>query len=274
MAAIDIDSIRRAARCDGLDVEALDEAGSTNRLLMEAPFGDKAARPRLLAVARQTAGRGRRGRGWVMEPGRSAAFSIALERQARGTGPAAGLSIAAGVAAAEALAGFAGDVGLKWPNDLQRGQRKFGGILVESRRGPAGGAPVERYVVGIGLNLLAPRDAAGAIGQAFTGLFDGETLPVPAEVVIGRVAGAVVEAAQRFFSEGLEPFADGWHRFDVLRGRQVAALADGRPEAVGVAVGIDGEGALLLATGSGTRAVRSGEVSVRTVAASSPLADA
>lgn len=272
MAAIDIDSIRSASRCPSLVVEVLDEAGSTNRLLMEAPFGAAPALPRLLAVARQTAGRGRQGRGWVMEPGRSAAFSVAVERPARGARPAVGLSIAAGVATAEALAPLAADIGLKWPNDLQRAGRKFGGILVESRRSAGGRETLERYVIGIGLNLLAPRDAGGAIGQPVTGLFDGERLPVPVERIIGEVGAAVAEAAGRFFREGLSPFAGGWQRFDALRGRQVVALVEGRVSASGVAIGIDAEGALVIETEAGPVAVRSGEVSVRAVAAPLPLA--
>jgi BirA family biotin operon repressor/biotin-[acetyl-CoA-carboxylase] ligase len=286
MPAIDIDSIRAAvarAGVTGLRVEAVAETGSTNRVLMDAPFGEGPASPRLLAAARQTAGRGRQGRGWVMEPGRSAAFSIAIERRANGGRPAVGLSIVAGVAVAGALAslleaaasdpGHDRGIGLKWPNDLRRDGCKIGGILVESRRGPVGGAQIERYVVGIGLNLLAPRDEAGAIGQPATGLFDGESLPVPAEAIVGRVAASVVDAARLFFREGLAPFADGWHRFDALRGRQVVALVDGRSEAVGVARGIDADGALLLDTAAGLRAVRAGEVSVRAVADRQPLAE-
>ena len=293
MPAIDIDSIRAAMGgigATGVQVEAVAETGSTNRVLMDAPFGADTAPPRLLAAARQTAGRGRQGRGWIMEPGRSAAFSVAVERLATGGGPAVGLSIAAGVAVAGALAallrevarhGAAGaaaaspdaGIGLKWPNDLQRAGRKAGGILVESRRSPGAAAQIERYVVGIGLNLIAPRDDRGAIGQPAIGVFDGETLPLPLERIVGQVAAAVVDAAGLFFCEGLAPFADDWHRFDALRGRQVVAFAEGRTEAAGVARGIDADGALLLDTAGGVKAVRSGEVSVRALAEPQPPAE-
>ena len=198
MAAIDIDIIRAAAGCADLAIEAVDETVSTNRVLMDAAFGAAPAGPRLFAAARQTAGRGRRGRDWLMEPGRSAAFSIAVERAAVPGLAAVGLPIAVGVAVAQALAPMASDIRLKWPNDLQRSGRKFGGILVESRRGPASaGGALERFVVGIGLNLLPPRDASARIAQPVTGLFDeagdeasddarGNVAP---ELVIGRVAG-------------------------------------------------------------------------------------
>lgn len=270
MPAIDIHAIRDAAGGAALSIEVADEVGSTNRVLMDAPFGTAPAPARLLAVAAQTAGRGRQGRGWVMEPGRSAAFSVAIERFEQRGGPAVGLSVAAGVGIAEALAGFAPQVGIKWPNDLQRAGCKLGGILVESRRAP-GAAPVpERYVIGVGLNLLAPRDDQNRIGQPVAGLFDGELGPHAGERVIGRVAAAIVAAADLFFREGLMPFADAWHRLDSLRGRQVMVLAGGRVEMTGLARGIDDEGALLLDTGSGLATVRHGEVSVRAVDAIPP----
>lgn len=270
MAAIDVDGIRSAAVCGPLAIETVEQTGSTNRVLMDTAFQAAPTAPRLLVTGRQSTGRGRRGRHWIMEPGRSAAFSIAIERFAGGPRPSVGLSIAAGVAAACALATLVPEVRLKWPNDLQRAGCKFGGILVESRRGPSGlpGAlPVERFVIGVGLNLLAPQDPEERIDQPATGLFEGAELPVPAELVIGRVAGAIVDATRCFLGEGLEPFRKDWDRFDALRGEQVALLEGARVQTVGIARGIDDSGALLLETGTGMQAVTSGDVSVRTTQA-------
>jgi len=276
MAAIDIDIIRAAAAREDLAIEVVDETGSTNRVLMDAAFGAAPASPRLFAAARQTAGRGRRGRDWLMEPGRSAAFSIALERAAMPGVAAVGLPIAVGIAVAQALAPMAAGIQLKWPNDLQRAGRKFGGILVESRRGPAGaGGALERFVVGIGLNLLPPRDASARIAQPVTGLFDeaaeGAHGNPAAEFVIGRAAGAAVAAVMRFLDEGLGPFREAWNQVDALRGQRVALMFDGRIEAEGIARGIACDGALLLETPSGIRSVASGDVSVRPLAPA-PLA--
>ena len=62
-----------------------------------------------------------------------------------------GLSLVAGLAAAETL----GDaIGLKWPNDLMRGEAKVGGILTERF-----GAVV---VAGLGVNLFWPDPPRGA----------------------------------------------------------------------------------------------------------------
>jgi BirA family biotin operon repressor/biotin-[acetyl-CoA-carboxylase] ligase len=66
-----------------------------------------------------------------------------------------GLSLAVGVAVRRALAGLgAGDIGLKWPNDLLRDGRKLGGILVEVAGDPEGRC---RAVIGIGINVAMPR---------------------------------------------------------------------------------------------------------------------
>lgn len=267
MHTLDAERIREAAACEGLRVDTVERIASTNAALIEAPFADSPAAPRLLAAALQSAGRGRRGRRWLGRPGRSAAFSIAIERLVRFEPPPAALSLAVGVACAGALARWAPDVQLKWPNDLLRARRKFGGILVECRRGTAcpGAAPasIERIVVGIGLNLLAPADE-DAIGQSACGLFDHETLSAhAAESVIAAVAAAVLPAMARFLAEGLAPFADDWRRLDALQGEMVTLHDGSGALRHGRALGLDPGGGLRVQTAEGVRVLNSGEVSVR-----------
>ncbi|MBN9426981.1 MAG: biotin--[acetyl-CoA-carboxylase] ligase [Burkholderiales bacterium] len=265
MTILDAARIHALAACDELSVEALDSVGSTNESLMNAPFGAAPRGPRLLAAAAQTAGHGRRGRGWVTEPGRAVAFSIAFERSVVTQPPPAALSIAVGVAAARALEPLAPDVQLKWPNDLQRARRKLGGILVESRRIAPGEAALERVVVGIGLNLLAPR-AAAAVAQPACGLFDAEPLPeFAAESVIGLLAAAIVPAVAQFMERGLAPFLDDWRRFDALEGEAVALIDGERTVATGRAAGLDASGGLRFESADGMRVVSSGEVSLRRI---------
>jgi len=266
MSLLDAEAIRAAAALDGLRIETIDEIGSTNQALMDAPLGSHPAPPRLLAAARQSAGRGRRGRAWLSPEGRSVAFSIAVERRVRAQQPPAAISLAVGAAAAAALASWAPDVRLKWPNDLLRERRKLGGILVECRRGLPGagadGSVTERIVVGIGLNLLAP--PLGPIGQPACGLFDGEAPPVrAAETVIGVLAAATVPAVQRFLDEGLGPFVQAWRRLDAFAGEEVALLEGDRVVAAGRSLGLDASGGLRVQLADGIRVVYSGEVSLR-----------
>lgn len=267
MHALDADRIRAAAGCDALDVRTVEQTPSTNEVLMQQPFDAAPAPPVLLATLHQTAGRGRRGRAWICEPGRSLAFSVAFERFVTVEPPPAGLSIVVGAAAAVALTPWAADLRLKWPNDLQRAGRKLGGILVETRRSlPSPGVGVrpaiERIVVGIGINLVAPRETQ-QFAQPACGLFeDGAICDDPA-APIGRVAGEVVRAVDRFLAQGLGPSIAAWRRFDALQGEPVVVLEGGRIVASGRALGIDENGALRLSGDRGIEVVRSGEVSVR-----------
>jgi len=265
MSSLDADRIRAAAGCAALLVRTVDEIVSTNEALMQAPFGPAPASPVLLATLNQTAGRGRRGRVWVCEAGRSLAFSMAFERGVGAEPPPPALSIVVGVAAAVALAPWAPDLRLKWPNDLQRGGRKLGGILVETRRSlPLPGAPphsIERIVVGIGINLAAPRDAR--IGQPACGLFDGAIALDDPATVIGCIAGEVARSFERFLAEGAGEFVAAWQRFDALQGESVVVLEGERVVASGQALGIDAQGALRVLGAGGVQIVRHGEATLR-----------
>lgn len=91
----------------------------------------------------QTAGRGRQDHRWEAPDGAALLVSFVLQ-------PSPVLSLAAGVAAAEACGP---QVRLKWPNDLLLEHKKLGGILVE--------APPAKAICGIGINLTwAPEGAA------------------------------------------------------------------------------------------------------------------
>jgi BirA family biotin operon repressor/biotin-[acetyl-CoA-carboxylase] ligase len=64
---------------------------------------------------------------------------------------------------------------------------------------------------------------------------------------------------QRFESQGLAPFVDGWNRSDWLRGRQTTVDTAAGP-INGIAQGIDDGGALLLMTQQGRQRNHSGSV--------------
>ena len=103
----------------------------------------------------QSAGRGRWGREWFSEPGRSLMFSVVL-RPHFGVERSGLLTIAAGVACAEGLARRTGlPMSLKWPNDVTIGGRKVAGILAESQ---LSGSKLETAVVGMGINFEWPAD--------------------------------------------------------------------------------------------------------------------
>ena len=254
----------RVAAASGLPelaVELVDAVGSTNVELMSRPVGEAPAAPVLLAAATQTAGRGRRGRPWTSDPAASLTFSIALERRAEaGTRAPQALPLALGAAIAEALDGFGARCRLKWPNDLQVDGRKAGGLLVEARRA----GPLERTVIGLGLNLLPDARVEAAAGQPVAALFAEPAASLPdRSLLLGRVAGAMVRAFERCADKGFAPFRAAWAARDALDGRPVRVTeADGQVW-TGTACGIDDTGRLRVATTQGVRAVLAADVSVR-----------
>lgn len=237
----------------GFTVEVLPTVDSTNSELMRrARLGQ--ADPVLLVAERQTAGRGRLGRGWHSSAGDSLTFSIGLP-----FAPAdwAGLSLAVGASVADSLHP---DLCLKWPNDLWLGDRKLGGILIETA-GFGGGAAQGRYaVIGIGLNI-APRPAQG-LSTPPAAL--RELLPdIDAPTTLERIAAPLLRDLLRFQAAGFAPFRARFEARDVLRGRAVT-LSDGTE---GTAQGVDASGGLLVHTAAGLQTVASSEVSVRPAAA-------
>jgi BirA family biotin operon repressor/biotin-[acetyl-CoA-carboxylase] ligase len=208
----------------------------------------------------QSAGRGRRGRGWRSPLGGNLYFSL-LKRFDHGMGALTGLSLAAGVAVVAALAdcGVTG-TGLKWPNDVLARGRKLAGVLIElggEFLGPC------HAVIGIGINLRLPGAIAAGIDQpvidvaALTG-----AEPPSRNRLAGRLLARLIEALDRFAAHGFAAFHDDYARLDLLDGRPVTVhAADGAH--AGIAAGVDARGALRVRIGNGVHSFDSAEVSVR-----------
>ena len=113
---------------------------------------------------KQEAGRGRQGRSWLSAEGNF--FGSSFVRLGEGDPPPQSLSLAAGLALAEAVdAAVPGQpLMLKWPNDLVLLGKKLAGILLE-RVG-------DRIVVGFGVNLASapelPERGRASLGGAIT----------------------------------------------------------------------------------------------------------
>ena len=231
---------------------------STNTVLAERMRGG-AAPPELCAAEIQTAGRGRQGRRWVCGLGQGLTLSVSWRFPA-GSGGLSGLSLAVGVALAEALdAGGFGRVMLKWPNDLVIDDRKLAGILVEASHWSSGSAAC---VVGVGFNLDLGTPDSDRIDQPWTD-FAREFGRVPARnVLASQAAGAILDACETYRDRGLDPFAPRWRERDALRDRPVRVSLRGAP-IEGTARGIDRDGALLVEHVDGTVRCEAGEVRVR-----------
>ncbi|MCC6170680.1 MAG: biotin--[acetyl-CoA-carboxylase] ligase [Gammaproteobacteria bacterium] len=221
----------------------------------------------VLFVEHQTAGRGRRGRGWLAPLGGSLALSLAasfdpLPRDL------ASLSLVVGLCTLRALARCgARGLRLKWPNDLVTGAGKVGGILIELRAEAGGPAQV---VIGVGLNLRLDAEVQAAVAATGTSAVDLASTgvdPAARNAIAGALLDEYLRGIARFTAEGFAPFAAEWQAADALRDLPVRVSGAGA-ELVGIARGIDAAGALRLELADGRLLpVVSGEVSVRAVGA-------
>lgn len=130
------------------DVVRIESVTSTQDIARPLPIGS------VVVAEHQTAGRGRLDRRWESPPGTALLVSFVLA-------PNPILSLAAGVAAAEACGG---EVRLKWPNDLLLHGAKVGGILVE--------AMAAKAICGIGINLSWAPEGAATLNQDRDQLLD------------------------------------------------------------------------------------------------------
>jgi BirA family transcriptional regulator, biotin operon repressor / biotin---[acetyl-CoA-carboxylase] ligase len=129
-------------------VIARDMVGSTNEeALRLARTGERG--PLWITARAQSAGRGRRGRGWTSEPGNLYASLLLTDPSPPQRAPE--LSFVAALAVYDAVAAAApalvAALLLKWPNDLLIGEKKFAGILIEAET-----SSPRSVVVGIGVN--------------------------------------------------------------------------------------------------------------------------
>lgn len=256
---------RAATAWPGCAVRWVEQTGSTNADLLAAARAGDLTGPTVLATGNQTAGRGRQGRPWRDQPGAAVLCSIAWPHpRQHALGP---LSLAAGVWLAQALRALgAPAVRLKWPNDLLlpagEGWCKLGGVLVEVADTPA----ARWAVIGFGINLRAPQPpnhppvTAVPTGALPPCGLDAAGAQPPLLLALDRLAGAVLEGLH---AGDLAAALARWPALHAWAGQPVVALERGQVLASGIAAGIAPDGALLLQTADGLRAVRSADVSLR-----------
>jgi BirA family biotin operon repressor/biotin-[acetyl-CoA-carboxylase] ligase len=238
-------------------IEHLDEVGSTNDVLKERA---RAGAPELSVVTagRQTAGRGRSGRGWASPRGNL--FLSVLLRPRLAADDLVALPLAAGVATADALAECGIEPRLKWPNDVVVGERKLAGILVEGSSGPGG---VETALVGIGVNVaLDPAELPGELRARVTSLEALTGRPI----AIADVAAAVLARLRLWYDrlarDGRAPVLAAWKARAVSWWGSPVEARSGESVLRGTLRDLDERGALVLDLEDGRRvAVVSGEVS-------------
>ncbi len=231
-------------------VVAHDTIASTNADALErASAGERG--PLWITAKRQTAGRGRRGRTWVSEPGNL--YATLLLTDAAPPERAAELSFVAALAVHDAVGaripGLAARLALKWPNDVLIDGNKFAGILIEGEGRAA--------AIGIGVNCV--HHPAGTAFPA-TDLAAAGVRATPDSVFAALAPAMIGRLVQWNRGAGFAAIRTDWlKRAFALNEAIVVAAADG--ERSGRFETIDDTGRLVLRRADGTaETVTAGDV--------------
>ncbi|PEH55148.1 bifunctional biotin--[acetyl-CoA-carboxylase] ligase/biotin operon repressor BirA [Yersinia kristensenii] len=208
----------------------------------------------------QQAGRGRRGRQWVSPFGANLYLSM-FWRLEQGPAAAMGLSLVVGIVMAEVLHKLgAGQVRVKWPNDLYLNDKKLAGILVELT-GKTGDAA--QLVIGAGINLTMRESTTNVISQDWINLQETGVI-IDRNKLTAELLSELRLAVVKFENEGLSAFISRWREMDNYLDRPVKLII-GNQEIFGIARGIDQQGALLLEQNGNVKPYIGGEISLRGV---------
>jgi BirA family biotin operon repressor/biotin-[acetyl-CoA-carboxylase] ligase len=183
----------------------------------------------ILVADEQTAGRGRRGAAWLSPKGENLAFSVLL-RPTESKALWHRLSLAAGLAVAEALEVCVPAAEIKWPNDVRVSGKKIAGILVE--------AGADFVIIGIGVNVNStgfPEELAATSLREELGV----------EMDRAEVLHGVINRLSRHAGEigvGFEGMLKSIRERCALTGHRVSFLsADKRREGIVKGIGTAGE---------------------------------
>lgn len=245
----------------GQHVFYYDEIDSTN--LKAKQFGEEGAPHGTLAVAdMQTAGRGRRGRGWDSPAGSSIYMSIMLRPKFPPV-KAPMLTIVMAYSVARALCTCTGlDVQIKWPNDIILNGKKIVGILTEMSTEID---YINHIVIGVGINVNMESFPEEIVEKATSLRIETGEIQKRAPIVVEIMSEFETwyEAFEQ--SEDLSFLQDDYNQLLVNCGKDVRIL--GAKETYQAhALGINETGELLVRREDGSEeAVYAGEVSVRGV---------
>ena len=252
--ALDARTLSAALTRDGglwRSLEVVESIGSTNAELLARAGADEGT---VLVAEHQEAGRGRLDRTWTSPPraGLTVSFLVRPDVPAARRG---WLPLLTGVALAESVGEATGvRASVKWPNDLLAlDGRKLAGILAE--------ASSDAVVVGTGLNVNTNATELPDTGTSLS-------VVTGAPVDRGPLLLAFLRAVERRYRSWVDalgdPVASGLAR-DYLAwsstvGTTVAVTLPDGSTLEGVAQAVDWDGRLVVATGTGTVELASGDV--------------
>lgn len=240
--------------------EHIARTGSTNEDLKRRAR-DGAPEGVVLSADEQTNGRGRRGRSWVAPPGSSLLLSILLRPTWLAPTNGFFLTILGAVAGAEAIEQATGlAVGLKWPNDLESGRLKVGGVLVETE---LRGNLLQWSVLGIGINTNWDPAHVPELATTATSLSRATGHAIDHAALLKALIQRLDDHYLRLRDETGDELFGAWRGRLTTVGEMVRVTGAGTT-LEGIAENVTAQGALLVRDTIGTlHELTAGEISVR-----------
>ena len=213
-------------------VQWFDSLPSTNDYLRNAV--ERGVKPSVsgvvVAARRQTGGRGREQRPWIMRSGRDLAFSFHMAARIDPIGaPSAAMATALGVC--EALERFGVNARVKWPNDVRTPDgRKICGILAQSlsRNSPE----FVRLVIGVGINVNSGEADLADVGQPAASVLTETGREYALEAVLEEVLGVLAPRLTAWEEGGFAGLRRDWlQRCDDIGRVRPAPAASGSVDA-------------------------------------------
>lgn len=203
----------------------------------------------------QSAGYGRRGTAWRQQAGDFA--GTLLFEEASPVERLGQLSFVAGLAAADAIAGFAprADPRLKWPNDVLADGGKIAGLLIELLDAAQGRPAL--LALGLGLNIVSKPEG---VDYPTARLLDFAPGSAPKPEDIARAFDTAFLAWRRQWRDkGFAPVREAWlDRAAHLGSVITVRLPDG--DATGRFADLDPDGALVLDCDGRRRTIAAGAI--------------
>lgn len=245
----------------GKKVVYFPQTDSTN--LQAKTAGEQGSPHGTLFVAdRQTAGRGRRGRGWESPAGENVYMTLLL-RPEFSPAKASMLTLVMALSAAEGIQQACGiQPAIKWPNDLVVNGKKICGILTEMN---AEVDYIHYVVIGIGINVNQA-EFPEEIQETAASLKNEAGIDMDRGEIVARILEKFEKNYEIFIeTEDLSRLQEDYNQRLINRDQDIKVL-DPKEAYTAHARGINERGELVVETSDGEiRKIFSGEVSVRGV---------
>ena len=237
-----------------VNLEIFDQIDSTNSYLLNKK---QAVNELNVCIAEmQTKGKGRSGKIWESPKEKNIYLSIGsvLDNE---ISELDGFSIFIALMICDALKDlYKIKAKIKWPNDLYLENKKFGGILIETKMV----TKKLSIVIGIGLNIFMKTNEF--INQEWTSLYiEKPFLEIDRNILISKIISEISNNLNYFLEKGFKAFKKDFDKRNILKNKKV--LVSNFSSSDCTALDVNEDGSLNLLVDNLKQKVTSGEVSLK-----------